>query len=74
MKRELLITAAILIAAIVLPGVLSAQPLPGGGPGGGGVAGAPIDPASWLIPAGVAAYYKYKQHKKAKQESKNSEG
>jgi hypothetical protein len=73
MKRELLITIAILIAAIVLPDVLTAQPLPGG-PGGGGVAGAPIDPASWLIPAGVAAYYKYKQHNKAKQEAENSEG
>jgi hypothetical protein len=73
MKRKLLISAALLIAAIVLPDVLTAQPLPGGGPGGG-IAGAPIDPASWLIPAGVAAYYKYKQHKKAKQESKDSEG
>ncbi len=73
MKRELLISAAILIAALVLPEILSAQPLPGGG-GGGGVAGAPIDPASWLIPAGVVAYHKYKQRKKAKQESENSEG
>lgn len=47
-------------ALLLLPAVVFAQPDPGGPPGGG-MAGVPIDPASWLIPAGLAAYYKWKQ-------------
>lgn len=49
-------------ALLLLPAVVVAQPDPGGPPGGG-MAGVPIDPASWLIPAGLAAYYKWKQRK-----------
>jgi hypothetical protein len=66
MKKEVIITITVAAIVTLLPAILSAQPLPGGGPGGGGVAGAPIDPASWLIPAGVIAYQKYKQRKQAK--------
>lgn len=66
MKKEVIITIAAVAVVTLLPAILSAQPLPGGGPGGGGIAGAPIDPASWLIPAGVIAYHKYKHGKQAK--------
>ncbi|MCW5909418.1 MAG: hypothetical protein KIS94_16250, partial [Chitinophagales bacterium] len=59
---HILLSAAVLL----LPAVLLAQPDPGGPGGGGGMAAAPIDPASWLIPAGLAAYYKWKQKGKEK--------
>lgn len=63
MKKHIVATVFIGLVFLIVPQLLFSQPLPPGGPGGGGggVSGAPIDGASWLLPAGLAAYAWFKK-------------
>ena len=57
---------AIIVILLLLPELSSAQPLPPGPPSNNPTNPVPIDPASWLIPAGMGAYAWYKKRKEAK--------
>jgi hypothetical protein len=61
--KPMMAIIAIIALSLFLPELLQAQPLPGGPPAGGGPNPVPIDPASWLIPAGMGAYAWYKKRK-----------
>jgi hypothetical protein len=57
---------AIIVILLLLPELTSAQPLPPGPPSNNPTNPVPIDPASWLIPAGMGAYAWYKKRKEGK--------
>jgi hypothetical protein len=57
---------AIIGILLLLPELSSAQPLPPGPPSNNPTNPVPIDPASWLIPAGMGAYAWYKKRKEVK--------
>jgi hypothetical protein len=61
---------AIIALCLFLPELTSAQPLPPGPPSNNPTNPVPIDPASWLIPAGMGAYAWYKKRKEAKLKTK----
>jgi len=61
------ISIIILLALLLfLPELITAQPMPSGPPESNPVTPVPIDPASWLIPAGMGAYAWYKKRKEGK--------
>ncbi|MBK7149544.1 MAG: hypothetical protein IPH78_12195 [Bacteroidetes bacterium] len=76
MKTKKIATRAIFTIVILLTIVTIAAAQPSNSPGGGGGQGqggpppgtnpVPIDPASWLIPAGMGAYAWYKKRKEGK--------
>jgi hypothetical protein len=57
---------AITALCLFLPELSSAQPLPPGPPSNNPTNPVPIDPASWLIPAGMGAYAYHKKRKEGK--------